>query len=105
MQEISALELKEKLDNKENFRLIDCRNPFEVEICKIEGSELYPMDKLFIDYSSLNSDEELIVHCRSGQRSQEVVEFLEKKGFTKVKNLTGGILAWIDDIDQTLQKY
>jgi len=103
--EISATELKQKMDRKENFVLIDVREPHEWEICSIPGARLIPKGTVPSRVHELNSADEFVVHCKSGKRSAEIVDFLRKAGFRKVKNLRGGILAWSDQVDPSVPKY
>jgi sulfur-carrier protein adenylyltransferase/sulfurtransferase len=103
--EISVEELKNKIDNKESFVLIDVREPFEKKISDI-GGELVPMNSLPYRFEEFNKYDEIIVYCRTGHRSLYAVQFLyDKCGFTNVKNLTGGIYAWSDKIDSKVKKY
>jgi adenylyltransferase/sulfurtransferase len=103
--EITPAELKAKRDRKEDFILIDVREPEEYAICRIPGSRLIPRGTLPERVHELSSADEIVVHCKSGVRSSMAVEFLKQAGFRKVKNLTGGILRWSDDIDPSVPKY
>jgi len=106
--QITVKELKERLDKKEarndNFLLLDVREPYEVQIAQI-GGKLIPQNDVQSRISELNPQQEIIVHCRSGARSQKIAELLKANGFEKVSNLAGGILAWSDEIDPSVQKY
>ncbi len=104
LPEISVEELKKKLDNKEEVFVLDVREPHEYQICNI-GGHLIPLGDLPKRANELDSSKNIVAHCRSGKRSAEAVEFLRKAGFSKVKNLTGGILAWADRIDPKMPKY
>lgn len=105
MQEISVKELKAKLDAKENIQVIDVREPYEADICAI-GGELIPMGEVLENASRIKKDIPVIIHCRSGKRSAAVIEALETQlGYTNLCNLKGGILAWADEVDQTMSKY
>ena len=103
--EIDVLDLKKKLDNKEQFTLLDVREVHEVLIGRIPGSKLIPLGDLEKRTSELDRSAEIIVHCKSGGRSSKAVEYLRKSGYANVKNLTGGILAWSDKIDPSVPKY
>src|SRR5579859_3501392 len=96
--EISVEELKRRLDAKEDVFILDVREPHEYQICNLNG-HLIPLNDLPKRVNELDPDKEVIVHCKMGGRSAMAVEFLQKSGFTKAKNLTGGILAWSDKID------
>lgn len=103
--EITVEELKNKIDSKEKFFLLDVREPFEIRISSI-GGELIPINDLPNRIGELNKDEEIIVYCRTGHRSHYAVQYLrDNAGFTKVKNLLGGINDWADKIDNSLPKY
>jgi len=102
--EISVEELKKKLDAKEDFFLLDVREPHEYQICNLNGY-LIPLNDLPKRVSELDPSKDMVVHCRSGGRSAKAVEFLQKAGYTKAKNLAGGILAWADRIDPKVPKY
>ncbi len=103
--ETDVQELKQKLDRRDNFLLLDVREPHEVQIGKIPGSKLIPLGDLEKRMSELDPAQETIVHCKSGGRSSKAVESLRKAGFTNVKNLSGGILAWSEKIDPSVPKY
>ena len=105
IDEISVMELKARLDRKENFVLIDVREPSEFDICRIPGSKLIPLGDLDKRINELSPENEILVHCKSGGRSRKAVRHLQQAGFKRLKNVTGGILAWADEIDPTVPKY
>lgn len=101
MQEITVLELKRRTDAGEQLNIIDVREPDEYDAYNI-GAQLIPLGRIMnMQTEAIDDlkDEELIVHCRSGKRSLQACLFLETMGFTNVKNLTGGILAWQEQCD------
>ena len=102
--EISVTELKQRLDNGDDLFILDVREPHEYQICHLEG-HLIPLNDLPARVSELDSAKEIVVHCRSGQRSAKAVQFLQQAGFKKVANLAGGILAWSDQVDPSVPKY
>ncbi len=102
--EISVEELKQRLDAKDDLFILDVREPHEYKICNLNG-HLIPLNDLPKRMSELDSDKEIVVHCRSGARSAKAVAFLQTAGFTKVKNLAGGVLAWSDRIDPKMPRY
>ncbi len=104
-RETSVIDLKEKMNRGDDFTLLDVREPHEFQIGRIPNSKLIPLGDLEKRIGELNPQGELIVHCKSGGRSSKAVEFLRKSGFTNVKNLTGGILAWSDKVDPSVPKY
>jgi len=103
--EIGPREVKKMIDEKQSFVLIDVREPHEFQICRIPGSTLIPLGEIPKRMHELDSASEIVVHCRSGQRSAKAVEFLMKAGFQKIHNLKGGILAWSDQVDPSVPKY
>lgn len=105
MKQITVMELKSMIDQKENFQLIDVREPHEAEICSIQG-ELIPMGDIPTHIDKIARDKKVIIHCRSGARSGQIVQYLEANhAFDNVYNLAGGILGWISEIDPTLTAY
>ncbi len=106
IHQISVEQLKEKLDRKESFRLIDVREEEEYETAKIDGSLLIPLSQFAQKaLQQLKIDEEIVVHCHHGGRSQRACEFLKAQGFQKLSNLSGGIDAWSLKIDSKVQRY
>ena len=106
MLEISATELKERLEGSEDFALVDVRNPDEFAFAKIEGATLIPFGEVMQRSDEFDDDRDTVVMCRSGVRSARVIEFLESQGHKgKLFNLTGGILAWSDEVDPSVPKY
>lgn len=98
-------ELKQRLDKGDKVFILDVRNPEEFQICRIPGSTLLPLPELPARFRELKADQEIIVHCKSGMRSQKAAQFLRQQGFANVRNLKGGILAWADQIDPSVPKY
>jgi molybdopterin/thiamine biosynthesis adenylyltransferase/rhodanese-related sulfurtransferase len=103
--EITVDELKKRLDRREDVLILDVRNPEEYQICKIADSTLMPLSSLPQRVGELDRDKEMVVHCKSGMRSQKAIQFLREQGFKKLINLKGGILAWAERIDPTMPKY
>jgi len=103
--EITALELKQRMDRGEKLRIVDVREPNEYQICRIPGTELIPLGDVPKRYNELDPDQELIVHCKMGGRSAKAADFLRSVGFKRVLNLKGGILDWIDKVDPSQPKY
>lgn len=104
MKQISVTELKSRMDNGDDIQVIDVREPNEYEICNI-GAELIPMGEVMDNLDKISRDKDVVMHCRSGGRSGQVVSVLEAQGFTNLMNLEGGILAWADQVDTSLTKY
>jgi len=104
LPEMTVEELKQKMDAKEDIFVLDVREPHEYQICNLKG-KLIPLGELPRRVHELDSSREIVAHCRSGKRSAEAVDFLKKAGFRKIHNLTGGILAWSDQVDPSVPKY
>lgn len=105
MADVSVLEFKAMQDAGTAPLLIDVREPHEYQICKIEGSVLIPLGDLTARVGELDPTVEVVMQCRSGVRSGKAAAFLRERGFRSVHNLTGGILAWIDQVDPSQPKY
>jgi adenylyltransferase/sulfurtransferase len=104
--EITPLELAAWLERNDRPFLLDVRNPYEVAIASIPGTDkLIPVDQLAARLNELDSSQEMVIYCRSGARSGNAVEMLKRAGFRKVKNLVGGVLRWSDDVDPSMPKY
>jgi sulfur-carrier protein adenylyltransferase/sulfurtransferase len=102
--EMTPKELKARLDRGDDLFILDVREPHEYQICNLRG-HLIPLGDLPKRISELDSSREIVAHCRSGKRSADAVQFLNKAGFRKVWNLKGGILAWSDEVDPSVPKY
>jgi sulfur-carrier protein adenylyltransferase/sulfurtransferase len=105
MKEVTVVELKSMMDEQKDFQLIDVREPYEAEVSSI-GGELIPMGEIPSNLEKISKDKPVIIHCKSGGRSGNIVNFLESQfGFNNLYNLKGGILAWSDQIDPSVPKY
>ena len=105
MKEIDVKQLKGMFDSKEDFQLIDVRETHEVEIASIGGTHI-PMGEIMDHAAEIARDKKVVIHCRSGKRSAAVIQALEAEHkFNNLYNLKGGILAYADEIDQSLAKY
>ncbi len=102
---IGATDLKAKFDRGEKFVLLDVREPFEYDICRIPGSRLIPLGQLPSRMSELDSADEIILQCKTGARSARALKLLQEAGFGKLANLEGGIHAWSEQVDSTVPKY
>jgi sulfur-carrier protein adenylyltransferase/sulfurtransferase len=102
--QISVKELKRRRDAGQSVFLLDVREPYEYQIAQIGGT-LIPQNDVPQRLNEIPRDREIVVHCRSGARSQKIAEFLKQSGYSQVVNLAGGILAWSDEIDPKVQKY
>jgi sulfur-carrier protein adenylyltransferase/sulfurtransferase len=105
--ELSVLELKELLDKGENITLLDVRQPHEWDIGNLGmyGATMIPLSELGDRYDEIDPDADLVVYCRTGARSDRAAEFLRSRGYERVRNLTGGIVAWSDEVDPSIPRY
>ncbi|WP_316750587.1 rhodanese-like domain-containing protein [Pedobacter gandavensis] len=105
MKEITVQELKEKIDNKEDFQLIDVRETFEYETSNLGGLNI-PLGGILIEVDQIATDKPVIIQCRSGKRSAAAVMQLEAmNGLTNLYNLKGGIVAWKEAFDPNMPVY
>jgi adenylyltransferase/sulfurtransferase len=104
-EEIMVRELKARMDRGERLTVIDVREPYEYAIARIPGAMLIPLGQIEERARELNPNEEIILHCRSGKRSADALNRLKAKGFRRLKNLVGGVLAWSEEIDPAVPKY
>jgi adenylyltransferase/sulfurtransferase len=102
--QITVKEFKARRDAGDNVFLLDVREPYEYQIAQIGGT-LIPQNDVPNRLAEIPRDREIVVQCRSGARSQRIAELLKQSGYTQVVNLAGGILAWADEIDPSVQKY
>jgi molybdopterin/thiamine biosynthesis adenylyltransferase/rhodanese-related sulfurtransferase len=102
--QMSVKDLKKRMDAGENLFILDVREPFEYQIANI-GGKLIPQSEVPQRLAEIDRDREIIVQCKSGGRSQRIAEFLKQSGYPKVANVSGGILAWSDQIDPSVPKY
>lgn len=106
-EEITPLELKVKMDEKQDFFLLDVREPNEYEIANIKGATLLPLSQLPNRVQELEKykGKQIVVHCKSGVRSMKAINFLKQQGYTNLVNVAGGILGWSDQVDSSVPKY
>lgn len=104
MKEITVEELKLKIDNHEDFQLIDVREDFEYETSHINGENI-PLATVLMNADKISTEKPVVVHCRSGKRSAQAIQLLESKGYSNLANLKGGILAWKDSFEPDMIVY
>ncbi len=106
MQEVTATELKQRMDSGEDIQLIDVRQPDEHDFARIKGAKLIPLGDIVKKMDELDASRETILHCKAGGRSAKAIEALQKAGYTgELKNLKGGITAWSNEVDPKIPKY
>jgi adenylyltransferase/sulfurtransferase len=103
--DIEATELADRLARGESIHLLDVREPHELEIANLSGSQLIPLGQLAARLSELDTAGEMVVFCKGGTRSARALELLVSAGFRKVKNLKGGINAWAREVDPSMPLY
>jgi sulfur-carrier protein adenylyltransferase/sulfurtransferase len=106
MQEITATELKSRMDAGDDIQLIDVRQPDEYAFAKIEGARLIPLGEIVRRMGELDEKRETVLQCKMGGRSAKAIELLQAAGYTgELKNLRGGITAWSNEVDPKVPKY
>lgn len=107
MKHITATELASRLADPSlgNVLLLDVREPWEYEICHIEGAQPMPMQSVPARQEELDPEAPIVCICHHGMRSAQVAAFLERNGFTDVTNLTGGMHAWAQQVDPAMPTY
>jgi len=106
MEEITATELKQRMDQGDDLQIIDVREPHEFDIGRIPNSTLIPLGQILNRQNEIDANRETVVHCKMGGRSAKAIEALQRSGFTgRLMNLKGGILAWSNEVDPSVPKY
>jgi sulfur-carrier protein adenylyltransferase/sulfurtransferase len=103
--DITVTELKARIDRGDAPLIVDVREPVEFEICRIPGAVLIPLHQLPARLAELDASKEIVLQCKVGGRSASATAFLRRAGFARARNLAGGILAWIDQVDPSQPKY
>jgi rhodanese-related sulfurtransferase len=103
--EITPADTKLRLDRGENLLLVDVREPWEFEICRIEGAKLIPMGSIPANLQALDIGDEVICYCHHGMRSLDVAVWLRGQGVERAKSLVGGIERWSLEIDPRVPRY
>jgi adenylyltransferase/sulfurtransferase len=106
LEEMSATDLKQRLDGRDDLQIIDVREPSEYEIARIPGSRLIPLGQIVSRMNEIDPSKETVVHCKGGVRSAKAISSLKQAGFPgRLVNLKGGITAWSNDVDPAVPKY
>jgi len=103
--EITPADTKHRLDRGERLLLVDVREPWEFEICRIEGATHIPMGSIPANLQALDTDDEVICYCHHGMRSLDVAVWLRGQGVARAKSLAGGIERWSLEIDPRVPRY
>ena len=105
MRDFTPEQLKARLAQPEPPVLLDVREPWEFQTCRIEGSISIPMGNVVARIEELDPQTPVVAICHHGVRSRQVALYLERAGFTDVGNLLGGVAAWATDVDPNMPKY
>ena len=106
MEEITATELKQRIDSGDDLQIIDVREPNEYDIARIPGARLIPLGQVVGRQEEIDPERETVVHCKGGVRSARAIEALQRAGFRgRLFNLKGGIFAWSNDVAPSVPKY
>ena len=103
--EIQPARLAERLAQGERLEIIDVREPYEWQIGHIPGARLVPLDSIGAEIPRLDKSREIILYCKVGARSMYAAQQLAAAGVAEVRNLAGGIVRWIDEVDPTMTRY
>jgi rhodanese-related sulfurtransferase len=103
--EITPAETKRRLDRGEKLLLVDVREPWETEICRIEGAQLISMGSIPANLQALDTDDEVVCYCHHGMRSLDVAVWLRGQGVERAKSLAGGIERWSLEVDPQVPRY
>jgi len=105
VKQLSATELKNRIDQEEKLFLLDVREPNEFQYGHIANSVLIPLNQIPNRLNELDMQQEIIVICHHGMRSQQAANYLAQSGFKNISNLTGGIDAWSCNCDNSVRRY
>ncbi len=105
MDEVTVTALKQELDGDNPPFVLDVREPHEYDICKLDVSTLIPLGQVAGRLDELDKDADIVVQCKMGGRSAQAAQIMLENGFTKVRNLVGGITAWANEIDPEMPTY
>ena len=106
IREITATELKQRIDNGDDLQIVDVREDNEVAVAKIPNTIHIPLAQVINRMSEIDPARETVVHCKMGGRSARAIDALQRSGFTgSLLNLAGGITAWSNDVDPSVPKY
>ncbi len=106
MEEISATELKQRLDKGDNIQIVDVREANEVAIGVIPNSLHIPLAQVLTRMDEIDPTRDVVVHCKMGGRSARAIDALQRSGYNgKLMNLRGGIIAWSNEVDPSVPKY
>ena len=105
MDEITPRELKDRLDRNDRPVLVDVRDDWETKLCRLDNALHIPMEELEFRTEELNPADDIVVYCHHGVRSAAVADYLRRLGFTRVRNLAGGLDAWALSVEPGMRRY
>ena len=105
IREITPVQLEERIRRGDDIQLIDVRETWEWQIARLPGAKLVPLSTFDSGSTAIDSEREVVLYCKVGARSMHAAQHLADRGFSKVTNLSGGILRWADDVDSAVQRY
>jgi rhodanese-related sulfurtransferase len=105
VDEITAQELKTRLDRNDRPVLVDVREDWETKLCRLENAVHLPIEELEFRTDELDRNDEIVVYCHHGVRSAAVADYLRRLGFARVRNLAGGLDAWAATVDRSMRRY
>ena len=106
MEEMTATELKQRLDNGDDIQIIDVREDYEVAVASIPNAKHIPLAEVLTRMDEIDPNRETVVHCKMGGRSARAIDALQRSGFQgKLVNLKGGIIGWSNEVDPSVPKY
>jgi rhodanese-related sulfurtransferase len=103
--DISPRQLAERIRSGPPLQLVDVREPVELQVSRLPGAIVIPFGQLAARLEELDKKQDIVLFCRTGNRSSRALQIMVQAGFTKVKNLRGGINAWVETVDSSLMKY
>jgi len=103
--EITPKDVKARLDRGEKFLLVDVRQQWEFDLCRIDGAKLVPLNALSSSLSELAAADDVIVYCHHGKRSMDAVVFLRQQGVDGARSMAGGIERWSNEVDPKVPRY
>jgi adenylyltransferase/sulfurtransferase len=105
VDEIAPQDLKARIDRNDRPVLVDVREDWETKLCRLENAVHIPIEELELRAEELNPADDIVVYCHHGVRSAAVADYLRRLGFTRVRNLSGGLDAWARSVEPTMRRY
>ena len=103
--ELTPVELKQRLAEREPLVLLDVRQDWETKLCRLDNALHIPIEEIELRTEELSPEDEIVVYCHQGVRSAAVAEYLRQRGFKNVRNLAGGLDLWARTVDRGMRRY